>query len=163
MQRTVCNSMTNIPLFVDSIIITIISECLLSSRLRGRVPWRDFQGQCRAEHERDRVKANGDVCGRRGGRRWENGEPAASPKREAKCSLSLFGTRSKTRDTTMVARYISKVKDLLFSALLESIHIRDYTTFHRPLLTPSAVLVRAYESAGVRVPTCNYQFCSELS
>lgn len=77
---------TNIPLFVDSIIIIITSECLLSSRLRGQVPWRDFQGQCRAEHERDRVKANGDVCGRRGGRRRENGEPVASPKREAEHS-----------------------------------------------------------------------------
>jgi len=130
---------TNIPLFVGSIIITITSECLLSSRLRGRVPWRDFQGQCRAQHERDRVKANSDVRGRRGGRRRENkGVGRASPRREAEALALPLRTRSKTRDTTMVARYISKVKDLLFSALLESIHIRDYTTFHRPHFTPSA-------------------------
>jgi len=70
-------------------------------------------------------------------------------------SLSLFGTRSKTRDTTMVARYISKVKDLLFSDLLESIHIRDYTTFHRPLLIPSAMLNRACKCARVRAYWCS--------
>lgn len=48
----------------------------------------------------------------------ESGEEraAASSEREAELALSLFETRSKTRDTT-VARYISKVKDLLFSLL----------------------------------------------
>lgn len=140
----------NLPLFVGSIIITITSECLLSSRLRGRVPWGDFQGQCRAElrtESRRAVTFVGDEMD--GGERM--GKPTVSPKREVEHSLSLSGTRSKTRDTTMVARYISKVKDLLFSALLESIHIRDYTTFHRPLFTPSAILV---VSARVRACTC---------
>lgn len=90
--------MTNIPLFAGSIIITITSECLLSSRLRGRVPWRDFQGQCRAEHERDRVKANGDVCGRRG---EGGGERTGSrqPLRGERQSSSALPLRDAVEDT----------------------------------------------------------------
>lgn len=139
----ICSAQRTPLCFVYLIIIIITDECLLISRLRGRVPWSNFQGQCRAKRVRDRVKAN-DVCGRRGVEMDERGGSSLSGERGTALALPLYGTRSKTRDTTSVARYISKVKDLLFSALLEPIHIRDYTTFHRPLFTPSATLARSH-------------------
>lgn len=89
---------------------------------RGRGSQGDFQGQCRAacagQSQGERWRSWGTRRQRR--RRWqrESGERRRPLRRErgSALSLSLFGTRSKTRDTT-VARYISKVKDLLFSLL----------------------------------------------
>lgn len=79
-----------------------------------------------------------------GGKRVERRQPLRREREAQALALFLYGTRSKTRDTTTVARYISKVKDLLFSALLEPIHIRDYTTFHRPLFTPDSLARRSH-------------------
>lgn len=102
------------------ITITSSSEGLLISRglagrFSGTVSRAACAGQSQGERwrswetrrQRWRQRASG------GGERWRR---PLLRERGSALSLSLFGTRSKTRDTT-VARYISKVKDLLFSLL----------------------------------------------
>lgn len=83
--------------FVYSIIIIIADECLLISRLRGRVPWSNFQGQCRAcETESRRMT----ICERRGVEMDERrGSKPLSPEREAQLSLFLYTGRGRRHET----------------------------------------------------------------
>lgn len=121
----ICSSQRPPLCFVYLIIIIITDECLLISRLRGRVPWaifRDSVERSACETESRRMTFVGDEEWR-----WTSGEAASlSGERGTALALPLYGTRSKTRDTTSVARYISKVKDPLLCSPWADPHSRLY-------------------------------------
>lgn len=90
---------------------------LVFSRSLNRALQGDFQGQCRVACAGQ--SQGDDVRGRRGGSDGGGERAVRGGGLSIEKEAALFrspSSRSKTRDTT-VARYISKVKDLLFSLL----------------------------------------------